>query len=281
ILLIFACSALAGPINDTIKRASRTSSLPANTTTMTTSWVTQVIDHFGANNGTWKQQYMVNAEHYKSGGPIYIVTPGEGELSKMYVKDTHFVDLASKTGGLLVAIEHRFFGNSNPMPDLSGASLKYLTLENTLEDFAQFIRVAKEKPSSLFKTAVAANSAVVFVGGSYGGALAAWMRALYPDLVTAAWASSAPVFSYVDFYQLDQALGRHLTARGCGKSFAQGVRDLDKILLSKNQSGLDSVRKMFSVTGGTAQDLAAGITSAITSTVNLPVMLSGDALEQS
>ncbi|KAJ2095936.1 hypothetical protein IW146_010450, partial [Coemansia sp. RSA 922] len=177
-------------------------------------WITQPIDHFGANNGTWKQKYMVNAEHYKPGGPIYILTPGESEVSKMYTEDTHF-------------------------------------------------------------------SKIVFVGGSYGGALAAWMRAIYPDLVTAAWASSAPVFTYIDFYQLDQALGRHLTARGCGESFAQGVKDLDAILLSNNSSGLDSVRKMFSVTGNTAQDIAASITGAITSTVNLPVMLSGDALDQS
>ncbi|KAJ2091781.1 hypothetical protein GGI16_005973 [Coemansia sp. S142-1] len=279
LLVFFVCSTLASPINAAIKRDGVSSSSSANVTV--TAWITQPIDHFGANNGTWKQKYMVNAEHYKPGGPIYILTPGESEVSKMYTEDTHFVSLASETNGLMVAIEHRFFGDSNPMPDLSGASLKYLTLENTLEDFAHFIRVVKTNSSSLFKTAIPAKSKIVFVGGSYGGALAAWMRAIYPDLVTAAWASSAPVFTYIDFYQLDQALGRHLIARGCGESFAQGVKDLDAILLSNNSSGLDSVRKMFSVTGNTAQDIAASITGAITSTVNLPVMLSGDALDQS
>ncbi|KAJ2819806.1 hypothetical protein GGI24_004675 [Coemansia furcata] len=279
VLLIFlACSAWASPISATIKRNASPSS-SVNTTA--TGWITQPVDHFGANNRTWRQQYMVNAEHYQPGGPIYLLTPGESGVSSMYTEETHFVSLASKTNGLMVAIEHRFFGNSNPMPDLSGASLKYLTLENTLEDFAHFIRVAKANSSSLFETAVSANSTIVFVGGSYGGALAAWMRAKYPDLVTAAWASSAPVFNYIDFYQLDQALGRHLTARRCGEAFAQGVKDLDAILLSNNNSELDSVRKMFSMTADTAQDIAAGVTSAITSTVNLPVMLNGDALDQS
>ncbi|KAJ1825290.1 hypothetical protein LPJ60_000002 [Coemansia sp. RSA 2675] len=279
LFVILVCSIVASPVNDVTNRNGKPSPSPANTTVA--AWITQPIDHFGANNGTWRQQYMVNDKYYKPGGPIYILTPGESEVSAMYTEDTHFVSLASETNGLMVAIEHRFFGNSNPMPDLSGANLKYLTLENTLEDFARFIRTVKTNSSSLFQKAVPANSKIVFVGGSYGGALAAWVRAMYPDLVTAAWASSAPVFTYIDFYHLDQALGRHLTARGCGELFARGVKELDAILLSNNSSGLDSVRKMFSVTGSTAQDVAVGITSAITGTVNLPVMLNGDALDQS
>ncbi|KAJ2338698.1 hypothetical protein GGH92_007050, partial [Coemansia sp. RSA 2673] len=167
-------------------------------------WITQPVDHFGGAGGaTWQQQYLVNATFYRPGGPIYVSTPGESPVNARYIDKSHFTSLAQRTNGLLVTMEHRYFGASNPMPDLSGASLRFLTIENALADFAAFIRVAKRTPSSVFPIPVVANARVIFGGGSYSGNVAAWMRAKYPDLVLGAWASSAIVYGRLQNYQFD------------------------------------------------------------------------------
>ncbi|KAJ1898055.1 hypothetical protein LPJ66_002990 [Kickxella alabastrina] len=244
-------------------------------------WFNQTVDHFGSNTDIWAQQYMANYEYYKPGGPIIILTPGEAELSDVYTVSTHFTELAESTNGILVAVEHRFFGQSNPMPDLSASSLKYLTLDNTLEDFAQIIRAAKTSPETLFPSAnVSTNSTVIFTGGSYGGAIAAWMRAKYPELVTAAWSSSAPVYSYREFYQLDQAFGKHLETRGCSDEFAQAVKDLDAILLSGNQTIIDTMQAKFGIVRMPTQDFAAQLANIASSNVNSPVMLNNDMVDR-
>ncbi len=40
--------------------------------------------------------------------------------------------------GANIAIEHRFFGESNPGPDLSADSLSVLTLEQAIDDLVYF-----------------------------------------------------------------------------------------------------------------------------------------------
>ncbi|KAJ2826337.1 hypothetical protein IWW50_002406, partial [Coemansia erecta] len=181
--------------------------IPASSTPY---WFAQPVDHFGSNNAMWQQQYLVNATFYQPGGPIYVSTPGEQVITTRFVDGMHATELAQQTNGLVVSIEHRFFGQSNPTPDISGSSLQYMTIENSLEDFASFLRAARSQPSDVFPTPVSENSKVVFVGGSYSGNVAAWMRAKYPALVQGAWASSAIVYGRLENYQFDQSYGRHL-----------------------------------------------------------------------
>ncbi|KAJ1647598.1 hypothetical protein LPJ64_001056 [Coemansia asiatica] len=220
-------------------------------------WFDQPVDHFGKSPSIWKQQYLVNATFYRPGGPIYITTPGENPASNSYTDQTHFTQLAKSTGGLLVNIEHRFFGKSNPMTNLSGSSLRFLTIENVLEDFAAFTRAAKYHPSSVFPTPVSSNSKIIFGGGSYAGNIAAWMRAKYPDLVLGAWASSAIVYARLLYYQFDLSFGRHLEALGCAKQFSQAVQQADVVLLSGNVSALADLQSQFGLpTGLSARDTA-------------------------
>ena len=35
------------------------------------SWITQKVDHFGRNNGTFQQRYSISTSHFKPGGPIH------------------------------------------------------------------------------------------------------------------------------------------------------------------------------------------------------------------
>lgn len=77
--------------------------------------------------------------------------------------------------------------------DLSVKNLMYLSSEQALADLAYFItsvNVAYKFPSD--------TKWIVF-GGSYGGSLAAWMRAKYPHLVHGAVSASGPLLALIDF----------------------------------------------------------------------------------
>jgi len=44
----------------------------------------------------------------------------------------------------------------------------------------------------------------VSVGGSYPGALSAWIRQKYPEVIHSSWSSSGVVLAMYNFYQFDQ-----------------------------------------------------------------------------
>ena len=67
-------------------------------------------------------------------------------------------------------------------------NLVYLTTEEALMDFVEFLKFAKEK--------YCPTCPVVAFGGSYGGMLAAWIRIKYPFIVDISHAASAPIYYY-------------------------------------------------------------------------------------
>lgn len=46
--------------------------------------------------------------------------------------------LARKNGGMMVLLEHRYFGKSFPVDDLSEKNLEYLTISQVIGDLEQF-----------------------------------------------------------------------------------------------------------------------------------------------
>ncbi|KAJ2516104.1 hypothetical protein H4217_004793 [Coemansia sp. RSA 1939] len=233
---------------------------------------------------------MVNATFYRTGGPIYMSTAGETPLTRNDVDNTYATELAAATGGMVVSVEHRFYGQSNPLPDLSGNSLKYLTVDNVLEDFASVVRAIKANETATNSTviglpvSVASESPVIFVGGSYPGAVAAWMRAKYPDLVAGAWSSAAAVYGRLENYQFDQGFGRHLKTAmvaggggsGCAECFAQAVADLDQILLSGDAARIAAVQERLGIPLLGTSDLANILTVLATIGALQPVTTVSD-----
>lgn len=69
----------------------------------------------------------------------------------------------------------------------------YLSSEQALADLAYFI----EYVNIGYK--FSNDTKWIVFGGSYGGSLAAWMRAKYPHLVHGAVSTSGPLLAQIDF----------------------------------------------------------------------------------
>ena len=77
--------------------------------------------------------------------------------------------------GAVITIEHRFFGESNPYPDLLPEHLTVHTISQAIEDlvyFAQNVKLAF--PGGDTDAIRPHKTPWVLVGGSYPGALVSW-----------------------------------------------------------------------------------------------------------
>ncbi|XP_018604307.1 thymus-specific serine protease [Scleropages formosus] len=169
-------------------------------------WFTQRLDHFnGADGRVWKQRYFVNAQFYRSGGPVFLMVGGEGPANPAWMQQGTWLEYARKLGALCFLLEHRFYGQSRPTEDLSTASLRFLSSRQALADLAHFRTVIATAQGLT-------NSKWVAFGGSYPGSLAAWFRLKYPHLVHASVATSAPMYATVNFPEYLEVVRRSLAA---------------------------------------------------------------------
>ncbi|MQL25283.1 hypothetical protein EI011_24665, partial [Escherichia coli] len=83
--------------------------------------------------------------------------------------NVQYLQWAKEFGADVFDLEHRFFGDSWPIPDMQTSSLRYLTTQQALADLAFFIEFMNQQYG--FK-----NPRWVTFGGSYPGSLAAWFR---------------------------------------------------------------------------------------------------------
>lgn len=139
-------------------------------------------------------------------------------------------ELAKQHSALVIALEHRFYGESFPTADMSDANLAYLSSEQALGDLARFrhyLASVKGGPGAAPDTHSTpplqlkhsgANSQWVAFGGSYPGALSAWLKTKYPSLFVGTVASSAPVQPEFDFVQYAQVVGAALANPAIGGS---------------------------------------------------------------
>ncbi|XP_056613248.1 lysosomal Pro-X carboxypeptidase isoform X1 [Triplophysa dalaica] len=230
IFFIFSCHALA--LKPQLLSRHRIKISPDHRPlSYTTFYFDQQIDHLGfLENGTFKQRYLLNDQHWhKEGGPILFYTGNEGDIA-WFCNNTGFMwDVAEELGAMLVFAEHRYYGESMPFGDESYSNAKYLnylTSEQALADFAVLIKALKGNIPG------AQKSPVIAIGGSYGGMLAAWLRMKYPSAVIGALASSAPIWQFIvpcgGFYQV---VTRDFTSGGvnCSSNIRRSWKAVDGI----------------------------------------------------
>ncbi|KAM4628161.1 thymus-specific serine protease [Polymixia lowei] len=174
----------------------------------------QPLDHFDRqNNETFPQRFFVNEIFWqRPHGPVFLFIGGEGPISEFSVLAGHHVDMAEAHGALLVALEHRFYGNSINPDGLKTENLSYLSSQQALADLAAFHHNISERYNLSIK-----NKWISF-GGSYPGALSAWFRGKFPHLVFGAVASSAPVRAKLDFSTYNKIVGLSLANEAVGGS---------------------------------------------------------------
>lgn len=143
-------------------------------------------------------RYIVDDQYFKnttSGNlrPIFFYCGNEGDIWDFYDNSGFMTTtLAKQFGALVVFGEHRYFGESFPFPKdiaFKEGYNSYLTVENTMMDYVELIKMIKAKYA-------AENQAVIAFGGSYGGMLAAWIRMKYPHVFQGALAASAPILQF-------------------------------------------------------------------------------------
>lgn len=189
-------------------------------------WFQQPVDHFSKYpQAMWNQKYYINSEFWGGNGfPVFFFLGGEGPLRDTAVSG-HFItyELAQSMRALIIACEHRFYGESQPFGDLRTNHLKFLTSQQALADAAALATSLKQSLS-------ANQSKWIVMGGSYSGALAAWARSKYPTVFDIAWAASAPVHAQVDFYQYYEVTANSL-GPACTKAVSTGVDIAQQMLL--------------------------------------------------
>ncbi|KAL6442746.1 hypothetical protein ACFW04_002671 [Cataglyphis niger] len=157
-------------------------------------WFTQHLDHFNPTDARiWKQKYFVNSNFYKPNGPIFLMIGAEGLANAKWMVEGQWIEYAKEFGAMCFYLEHRYYGKSHPTPDLSVKNLIYLSSQQALADLAYFIHNIN------IGYKFSNDTKWIVFGGSYGGSLAAWMRAKYPHLVHGAVSTSGPLLAQIDF----------------------------------------------------------------------------------
>ncbi|XP_015253903.1 PREDICTED: thymus-specific serine protease-like [Cyprinodon variegatus] len=174
----------------------------------------QPLDHFNRQNiNTFRQRFLVNEEYWqRPEGPVFLFVGGEGPICKFDLLTGHHVDMAKEHGALLLAVEHRFYGDSINPDGLETENLAYLSSQQALADLAVFHQYISESFN------LSCRNTWISFGGSYSGSLSAWFRGKFPNLVYGAVASSAPVKAKLDFFEYSNVVGLGLKNEAVGGS---------------------------------------------------------------
>lgn len=176
---------------------------------------------------TFDQRYFLNSSNATAqNAPVLFFICGESTCSASDLGGAT-AEYARKLGAHRIALEHRYYGASQPFPTLSTANMQYLTVENALLDLARFQRWAQ--------TELKLTGPWIVIGGSYPGALSAFYRHKFPELAIGSLASSAPVEAKENFSEYDAAV-----ATAAGPACAAKMRDVVAAL----ESSLDKPEEL-------------------------------------
>lgn len=196
--------------------------LPYN---QTVSWFDEaILDHFDpTDDRTWSQRYFTIEDYWKPPhGPVILHVCGEYTCPGIMPARLFPLELAQAHGALVVSLEHRFFGESQPFANTSTPFLRFLSSRQALNDLAVFTRFFQDTwINQPYGLPTGTLSQWVVIGGSYPGALTGWYREKFPFLSVGGLASSGVVHSIRDFTAFDEQV-----ATSAGRECAAALRSI-------------------------------------------------------
>lgn len=198
----------------------------------------QKLDHRSPSSPTFKQRLFIDS-HFAEGpdAPVFYIICGEWNCAG--TASYNFVTrMAQSMKAHLVALEHRFYGESLPVKKLTPQVLRYLDLESAIEDLAVVQRTLMQKKGMTGKW--------IAVGGSYAGTLAAFYRLKHPELVAGSLASSAPVLMKNEFREYDGHIAKVINKTMCGDKVREAVTLIEKKLSTPEAN--KEVKTLFNAT---------------------------------
>lgn len=163
----------------------------------------QILDHSDPSKGTFEQTFYYDTQYWKGpGSPIVMFAPQEvaaDTYTGLITNQSIAGVLAQEIGAATVLMEHRYWGSSSPYENLTTENMLYLTLNNSILDCTYFANNVKLPFVPYGNNADSVPW--VLIGGSYSGALTAWVEAKAPGTFWAYLASSGVVEAISDFWQ--------------------------------------------------------------------------------
>ncbi|XP_076888494.1 uncharacterized protein LOC143538943, partial [Bidens hawaiensis] len=238
------------PVNPLLKDPTHVSAAVSND--FETFFYNQTLDRFNYNPGSYakfQHRYIMNSKWWggaNTSSPIFAYLCGEGTIDQ----DVGFLGFLTENAphfkALVVYLEHRFYGESNPAGLMGGPgsmdAMKespknetirgYFNSAQALADYAELLLHIKNKLH-------AHNSPIIVIGGSYGGMLASWFRLKYPHIALGALASSAPILYFDDitpqdgYYSIVTKDFKE-ASENCYKTIKQSWHELDKVASTPN-----------------------------------------------
>lgn len=182
------------------------------------SFFNQRLDHFDGMSSElhFQQKFFYHDYSKADNAPLFLYIGGEAPISGLEIKSGMFSIMAEKYGAHSYVLEHRFYGGSFPTSDhiMNSETLKFHNTQQALADLATFIAAKKTHDDQV----------VIVFGCSYPGSLAAYVREMYPHLVTGAIASSAPVLAKADFTEYDNVIVEALEISPSGKECLANIQ---------------------------------------------------------
>ena len=75
----------------------------------------------------WDQRYWASFDNYNNVSLAFLMIEGEYEARSSWLEYGMWYEWAQQHGAAMFVLEHRFYGQSRPRPDMSRENLEYLS----------------------------------------------------------------------------------------------------------------------------------------------------------